>query len=349
MHIEQFIVLESEKIIDVMKRINENSQGIAFVCKNRKFQASVTDGDIRRYILKEGDLSKSVSEIANYHAISLKKGDEKLADSIMHELSITAIPILNDDDSIQDIRFLAKNNNLGDKVKKSLKIPVVIMAGGKGTRLKPYTDILPKPLIPVGDRTITEHIMDRFGEYNCKQYYMVVNYKKEFIKAYFRDNECQRDIEFVEESQYLGTGGGLRLLSGQIRETFFMSNCDIIVDADYDQILDSHRKHKNLVTMVCAKKNINIPYGTIQIDEQGNVQCMEEKPSLPYLVNTGFYIIEPEFLDMIPQNTFIHLTEIIDQCIQAKQKIGTFIIDEVAWMDMGQMDSMNDMRGRLGL
>lgn len=349
MNIEQFIVQEDEKIIDVMKKINENSHGIVFLCQNRRLQAAVTDGDIRRYILKDGDLSKAVSEIANYNVVFLNQEDEKLADSIMRQHSITAIPVLYKDGCIRDIHFLTEYTDLHVENKPSLELPVVIMAGGKGTRLKPYTDILPKPLIPVGDRAITEYIMDRFSEYNCKHCYMIVNYKKEFIKAYFHDNECPRDIEFIEESQYLGTGGGLKLLSGQINETFFMSNCDIIVNADYATILESHKQHKNMVTMVCAKKNISIPYGTIQIDEQGNVESMKEKPLLPYLVNTGFYVIEPEFLDMIPQNTFIHLTEIIEKSIQNKQRVGAYIIDEADWMDMGQMDSMGDMRGRLGL
>ena len=124
---------------------------------------------------------------------------------------------------------------------------VVILAGGKGTRLKPYTDILPKPLIPIGDQTITEHILDHFERYGCNRVLMIVNYMKNFIKSYFTDHDDKKDICFIEEKEFLGTGGGIRLLKEQIHETFFLTNCDILIDADYSEILSYHKKVKTLL------------------------------------------------------------------------------------------------------
>src|SRR5699024_5031742 len=120
------------------------------------------------------------------------------------------------------IHFLYDYKPIGNA---KLNVPVVIMAGGKGTRLYPYTQILPKPLIPIGDKTITEVIMDYFEAYGCKHFDMIVNYKKNFIKSFFIDNETKRDVSFIEEEEFLGTGGGLKLLEGRYKDTFFVTNC----------------------------------------------------------------------------------------------------------------------------
>ena len=221
------------------------------------------------------------------------------------------------------------------------------MAGGKGSRLKPYTDILPKPLIPINNITITEHIINHFAEYGCNNIYMVVNYKKEFIKAYFSDENEDGNIKFVDEENFGGTGGGLKLLPDEVLcSTFFMTNCDVLIEADYEKILEQHIKQKNIITMICAKKEIVIPYGTVEI--KGNsVVALNEKPKLSYLVNTGMYIIEPKFVNMIPKDAFIHITDIIDQCINNGERVGTYSINDNQWMDMGQLEELQKMKERM--
>ncbi|MDE6747484.1 MAG: nucleotidyltransferase, partial [Lachnospiraceae bacterium] len=176
---------------------------------------------------------------------------------------------------------------------------------------------------------------------------MIVNYKKDFIKAYYTDSEVQRDITFVEEEEYLGTGGGLRLLADKVEDTFFMSNCDILIDADYADILDYHKKSGNMITMVCAQKNFEIPYGTVTLNQDQQIVEMKEKPQFDYYVNTGFYIIEPSFVERIPQNTFIHITDVIEQCIARGDRVGSYLIQDDAWMDMGQFDELEKMKQRL--
>ena len=178
---------------------------------------------------------------------------------------------------------------------------------------------------------------------------MIVNYKKEFIKAYFQDSSYKDIIKFVDEKAFLGTGGGLRLMEGVINGTFFMSNCDILVNADYAEILAYHHREGNLITLVCARKEFSIPYGTITVSNNNCVTGLLEKPSNIYLINTGFYVIEPELLSRIPRDTFIHITEIIEMCIKEQGKVGTYIINDTDWMDMGQFDEMEKMKQKLGI
>lgn len=345
MNIQDFIVMEDSTVLEVMKRIDKNAKGIAFLCRNDQLVATVTDGDIRRYILKNGDLDKPIREIANYHPKYIV--NEEVVDYLayMKRYSITALPVVNKDHKILTIRFLYDNKPLRNS---NLDVPVVIMAGGKGTRLYPFTQILPKPLIPINDRTITEIIMDHFEAFGCRHFDMIVNYKKNFIKSFFLDNETKRDIDFIEESDYYGTGGGLRLLSGRYKDSFFVTNCDILVEEDYSEILKYHKEQGNIITIVSATKNTIIPYGTIELNAQGHVIKLVEKPSFSFLTNTGLYILEPAFLERIPENTFVHITELIQACIDRGEKVGIYPISEYAWMDMGQMEELERMRERLG-
>ncbi|MHB8129437.1 MAG: sugar phosphate nucleotidyltransferase [Mobilitalea sp.] len=345
MNLSDFLVTENKTVLDVMRVIDNNTKGIAFLSENECLLGVVTDGDIRRHILRKGNLNAPISEIANYKPKYVT--NENIVDYFvyMKKYSITALPVVNKDKKILTIRFLYDNKPLHNT---NMNVPVVIMAGGKGTRLYPYTQILPKPLIPIGDKTITEIIMDHFEAFGCKNFDMIVNYKKNFIKSFFVDNEIKRNIDFIEESDFYGTGGGLKLLEGRYTESFFVTNCDILVEEDYSDIMKYHKEQKNIITIVSAMKNITIPYGTIDLNTEGQVVNLVEKPSFSFLTNTGLYILEPRFLDKIPRNSFIHITDVIQSCIDQGEKVGIYPISEYAWMDMGQMEELEKMRERLG-
>lgn len=345
MNLNDFIVSESDSVIEVMKVIDNNTKGIAFICLERKLLGVVTDGDIRRYILKNGNLNEPIQKIANYSPKFIMKDEINNYAAYMKEHSITALPIVNKKMKMLSIRFLYDNQALRNT---DMNIPVVIMAGGKGTRLFPYTQILPKPLIPIGEKTITELIMDHFEAFGCKHFDMIVNYKKNFIKSFFIDNEQKRDVNFIDETEFLGTGGGLKLLEGRYDNSFFVTNCDIIIEEDYSEIMKYHKSENNIITIVSATKNVTIPYGTIDVSEMGHVIKINEKPKFTFLTNTGLYVVEPRFLDMIPSDTFIHITDIIQECIDKGEKVGIYPISEHAWMDMGQLEELEKMRERLG-
>ena len=340
MSFNKYIVSQQTTVLETMRVINKGAKGIAYICDNGFLQAVVTDGDIRRFILNQGCLSDTVATIANYKVKYISINSNISPKHYMQENAITSVPIVDAKGKLISIEFL-----YGERLYKNdkLNIPVVIMAGGKGTRLLPYTQVLPKPLIPIGDKTITEHIMNKFMQFSCKQFYMIVNYKRELIKAYFKEQDYKQSIEFVDEVEFLGTGGGLYLLKDKISSTFFMTNCDVLIKDDYSAMLEYHKNNNNIITIICAAKQINIPYGTIKVGNDGNVTALEEKPSINFITNTGMYIIEPKFLEYIQADTFIHITDVIEKCIKNKEKIGVYPISENAWMDMGEMNELDKM------
>lgn len=344
MEIRDFLVIPECSVLEAMRQINHNARGIVYVCEQGKLIGTVTDGDIRRYILRNGDLQDPVIKAVNTETKVLFEKDKSRAVEQMKFHKISSIPILDRDRRIKEICFAGES--ICQK-REALDVPVAIMAGGKGTRLYPYTQILPKPLIPIGDKTITEHIIERFMEYGCSQFDMIVNYKKNFIKSYFLDNENTININFIEETEFLGTGGGLKLLEGRYPSTFFMSNCDILIEEDYGEILKYHQEQKHIITMVCALKQIEIPYGTVEVSNTGRALRLKEKPEVSFITNTGLYVIEPEFLEEIPNQTFVHITDVIQQCIDKGKSVGVYPISEENWLDMGQIDELKKMQDAL--
>ena len=256
----------------------------------------------------------------------------------------TAIPVVDTDRTLVDIILTAKQSS---PVYPKLQVPVVIMAGGKGTRLDPYTRVLPKPLIPVGDLPIIEHIMQQFEQYVCQDFHIIVNYKKQLIKAYFNENERHYQVSWYDEGSPLGTGGGLSLLKGKIQQTFFLTNCDILLRNNYADILRFHRQNGNIITVVGAYKKLTIPYGVLEIGEGGVMEEIREKPELSFLTNTGMYLVEPEVLEDIPDNTVLGFPDIIEGQRQKGRKVAVYPVDEDAWMDMGQLSELERMRKRL--
>lgn len=346
---EDILIDSSISIREAIKRLDITAKKILIVVEDRKLIGTVTDGDIRRWILKNGDFSLDVSNIMNTKPTCINISEKEHAKKIMLEKQIEAVPIVDNENRIIDIEFLndkLKNINIRGN---NISTPVVIMAGGKGTRLYPYTKILPKPLIPIGDMSIIERIINRFLDIGCNMFYLTVNYKKNMIKAYFDEISKSYEIKYVEEQKFLGTAGSLSLVKKNINETFFLSNCDILVEADYLDILKYHKEQNNLITMVTSLKNYRIPYGVIKLNNDGRVIDTVEKPEYNYLVNTGFYVLEPEVLNDIPENTFFHITDLIDKYISEGKRVGTYPITENSWLDMGEIKEMNRMIERLNL
>lgn len=340
---------ENMSIRQSIKRLDETGRKILLVTTNDNILlGTITDGDIRRWILQSGNFEEKVTKIMNVQPTVLDVKEKYKAKKVMDEKCISALPLVNDKNMVVDIVFLNEKYNDESNYNK-ISNSVVIMAGGKGTRLYPYTKILPKPLIPIGEKTIIERIMDNFEKAGCNKFYITINYKKNMIKAYLGEKRKKYEVEYVEEEKFLGTGGSLALLKGKINEPFFVSNCDILVDADYYDILKYHKEEKNMITMVTSLKNYVIPYGVIKLDNTGRVIDTVEKPEMDYLVNSGLYILEPECLNDIPQNEFFHITDLINMYLKKGIKVGTYPITENAWLDMGEFKEMDRMFERLNL
>lgn len=347
MNIQDIIINEEISIRQAAKVLDKTAKQVLLITEDNKLKAVLTDGDIRRWILKSGDLSAPVKEIANYSPKYITETERYKAKRLMKKYSISSIPVVSIEGEVKSIIFWNDLDMSSVEKKPSLDIPVVIMAGGLGTRLYPYTKILPKPLIPIGDIPIVERIINRFKGFGCNEYYLTVNYKKNMIKAYFEEVVKNYNIYYIEEDKPLGTGGSLYFLKDKIKSTFFVSNCDILIDSDYEAMYDYHKENKNFITMVCAVKNMVIPYGVVNLNNEGNIQSMVEKPEYSFLTNTGMYIIEPEALQLIKEDTFIHLPDIAKECMDKGMKVGVYPITERAWMDMGQPDEMQEMMKRL--
>lgn len=344
MDVQDFLIDEESTMIEAMNQLDKVAKKVLFVTRDGKFTAALTDGDIRRWILKKGNLDAKIKYMANYNPKFIYLKDKAQAKEYMKRKSIEAVPIVDEN---MNIISVASWTDEEYKTKKNLDIPVVIMAGGLGTRLYPYTKILPKPLIPIGEIPIAEHIINKFHKSGCKNFYLIVNHKKNMIKAYFNEIEKDYSVAYIDEDKPLGTGGGLSLLKGKIDTTFILSNCDILIEEDYEKIYEYHKKEKNLITMICSLKNIKIPYGVIEIGENGEIDSMREKPEISFFTNTGCYIGEPEVISGLKEEEDIGFPDIIEKYKNAGEKIGIYPISENSWMDMGQPDGMEEMRKRL--
>lgn len=350
--LNDFIGDESMSILEVMEKIDKNASGALFIeDKEGRLSGCITDGDIRRWILKAGNLKINVCKVMNKSPKYIFEEETYKAAKIMKDEVITTLPVINNKRSIVDIIVLNKNDvfaeNDNEQILKS--VPIVIMAGGKGTRLYPYTKILPKPLIPIGDTPIVERIIDYFVEYGVKKYYMTVNYKKGMIKSYFNDLQPDYKIEYIEEPKALGTGGSIKLIKQKFDKPIFVINCDAIILADYDKVYEYHLKLGNTITMVSALKNITVPYGVIHSGDNGEIISMEEKPKLSYFVNTGMYIINPETIDLIPNDTVFHMTQLVDKVMKNGGKVGMYPVSEDSFLDMGEFGEMKRMEEKLNI
>lgn len=340
-----FFVRKDLVILEALKKINNAGARTVFCVERGVLIGVLTDSDVRRWIIGGGALDALVEEVMNVSPIYLYQQERYKAEQIFREKNIDAIPIVDKRMGIIDIltwadlRTHRKHSRLG--------LPVVMMAGGKGTRLYPYTKILPKPLIPMGELPIAEHIINQFYDYGCRNFFLIVNHKKNMIKAYFNEIEKDYSITFVEEEKPLGTGGGLSLLKNKVYETFILTNCDILIQEDFSQIYKYHKDNDNVITMICAIQNVQIPYGVVNLGEANHIESMEEKPNINFYTNTGCYIVEPEVIDSIEVGDAIGFPDIIEKYRVTGRNVGAYVIGEDAWLDMGQMDGLEKMQKRL--
>ena len=343
-NLQMFLGKKDLTVSEAMQKIDKNTSGILFlVDDNRRLVGCVTDGDVRRYLLSGGQMTGSAIDAANLNPRVAKTMDE--AKSLYHKKNYIVIPVIDENGTVVDL--YSGDPDIQKKDRTPLNIPVVINAGGRGTRLDPYTRVLPKPLIPVGDLPIIELIMQEYQSYSCNDFHIIVNYKRDLMKAYFADNERHYDITWYDEEKPLGTGGGLSLLRGKFSDTFFFANCDALLTANYESMVKFHKGNGNTVTMVCAYKNINIPYGVVDIGTNGVIKKMREKPLLSFLTNTGIYIVEPEVVDDIEDDIAIGFPEVIERERLKGRKVAVFPVSENDWMDMGQISELEKMRVKL--
>lgn len=334
-------IVDSEKtIIQTMKLMDDGFTKSLIVFEKERFLGIITNGDLQRAIIAKVPFETPILKVVDnktkrYACVS---DDREKIKMWMLEKRAEFMPILDENGYLADVIFwndLFSDDKIEDNRKK-IDLPVVIMAGGKGTRLKPITNVIPKPLVPVGEKTILEVILDQFESIGCHKFYMSVNYKADMMKYYLRQLPHQYDIEFFQEDKPLGTIGSVSLLKGIITTPFFVSNCDSINEQDYRDVYDYHIENHNDLTIVTMVKSFKIPYGVIETGEDGLMVSLSEKPELTYQVNTGVYILNPSCIEEIPEGEFFHITHLMEKIKARGGRVGCFPVSEQAWKDMGE-------------
>lgn len=338
--ISRFLITPGITVRAAMKLLDSSHNKILFLTDNEgQLIGSLSDGDIRRWILSEGNLEEDVKHVCHKKPYAID--DSYNLESVKKEIQknkFTAVPIVDDRSRVIDILFW--NEVFRDQPekleRKRLDSPVIIMAGGQGTRLEPFTKILPKPLIPIGDKTIIEVIINKFLDYHVENFYLSLNYKAKIIKSYFEELQPKYKITYLYEDKPLGTAGGLKQLEGKIANDILITNCDIIIEADYANLIKHHKEQKNDITLVASLKQYIIPYGICEIENGGSLTAIIEKPEYNFLVSTGMYIVNHKVLKYIPKNQLYHITHLIEEVKNNNGKVGIYPISENSWIDTGE-------------
>jgi len=348
----RFTINTHKTIKQALLSMNINNKKVLVLSDHGEYSGVVSIGDIQRALLNDNSLDTPLCAICRPASETTFKfvGDSMaVIKARMVKDRIELMPIVDEAMNLHDIIIWEEffEGSIAPS-KMAIQVPVVVMAGGLGTRLKPLTNIIPKALVPVFEKPIVQDIIDRLNEQGATRFFLTVNYKSDMIENYFRDlGELPYSIEYLHETVARGTAGSLNLLAGKINETFIVTNCDIILDQDYSDILDYHQSSRNDITVVGAIKNFDVPYGVLHTRKGGALSRIEEKPEKSYLVNTGFYVLEPQVLNEIPKDDFFHMTHLIEKVLDRGGKVGVFPVNESSWLDMGDWYEFDKMRGKL--
>ncbi len=341
----------NEPILKAIKQMDEVRRKLLIVTENGEYSTVVSIGDIQRGLIRNQNFNAKISDVLREDVIFAKDTDslEEVKETMI-SLRTEFMPIVDTDGRLKDILFW---NDLFDEKRKeskgNLNLPVVIMAGGKGTRLRPITNIIPKPLIPLGEKPIVQLIIEKFVEMGADSFHISVNYKADMIENYFNNiKDRGYDMHYFTEDKPLGTAGSLHLLKDKIDRTFFVSNCDIIIEQDYNEVYEYHKKNRNELTLVAAIKQYNIPYGTLEMGQDGLLKELKEKPELTFFVNAGMYIVEPHLLADIPENEFFHITHLMEKIIARGGRVGVFPVSEQSWSDIGEWQEYRQTLQKFG-
>lgn len=319
--------------------MDELDRKLLIVFDGKKYFGLLSIGDIQRGIIRNVQLDQPVETVMRKNIRVARPDDDKDAvRKMMVEFRTEMMPVVDEENNLVDVFFW--EDEFTERMQpegNDLKVPVVIMAGGFGSRLKPLTNIIPKPLVPIGDKPILEIIIDGFNKLGVTEFHLSVNYKHEMIRYYFDHlKEKKYSLNYFMEDKPLGTAGSISLLKDVLKSTFFVSNCDILIDQDYRDIYNYHKESGNEITLVGSLKHHKIPYGTLEMGEGGRLISMKEKPEITYVINSGMYVLEPSVIKEIPDDTFFHITELIEKVRARGGKVGVFPVSEKSWFDIGE-------------
>ena len=334
--IESLMLDSSASISDAIRTINDGRAQVALVIDaTSRLLGTITDGDVRRALLRGGTLQTSVEEImfTDFRHVNLS-ATENDALQLMIRHSIQHVPALDSDGRVGRL-FL-----LDDLVSPKRRTnPVVIMAGGEGRRLRPLTNSRPKPMLKVGGRSLLEIILRNCIEAGFSDFYIAVNYLKHQIMEHFGDGSAWGiRIEYLEETEPLGTAGALSLLPEKPEEPFLVINGDVLTRVDFGLLLKFHDEHQSSASICVREHTTQIPYGVIHM-ENLNVLSLQEKPVLTHYINAGIYLLDPEMTELVPRDQFFDMPQLLEKALEKKLTVAAFPIHEY-WLDVGHPETL---------
>jgi NDP-sugar pyrophosphorylase family protein len=289
---------------------------------------TLTDGDSRRALIAGASVNDTIDKVMlrNFRFMRLDDIDNVLEIRHQKQMKMKLVPILDEERHIVDIINL-------EKYKTRLPIDAVLMAGGKGERLRPLTEKTPKPLLPVGSKAIIDHNVDRLISYGIQHINVTVNYLKEQIEEHYQKPRNGVKIETVREPKFLGTIGSVKFVSSFYNDTVLVMNSDLFTNIDYEDFFLHFQQHEAEMSVAAVPYNVSIPYGILDLDGR-NIHGLIEKPKYTYYANAGIYLIKRRALKEIPDETFFNATDFVEKLIAAGKKVIRYPLN-VTWIDIG--------------
>ena len=331
------IEISSDKNLEfVIDKLNKNLIKTCFVLKNKKLIGSVTDGDIRRSILKNISKKTPIKEIMNKKPMKINNSDKNFINKLSKYVAkkkIYIFPVVNKNN--QYLGFIDYDRKYINVSSISNRYDVVIMAGGFGKRLRPLTKNKPKPLVELDTQPILEKIIEQFKNQGFWNFHISVNHMANQIIDYFGDGEKWGvKIQYLKEKEKLGTAGALSLLSKKANCPIIVMNADLLTSVKFKHFVDFHFEQDSFASMAVREYEFNVPFGVLNL-EQENITNIQEKPSQKFFVNAGIYVLSPQVLDILEPGKHIDMTQLFSKLIEMKKKVVAFPIREY-WLDIGQ-------------
>lgn len=346
MELEKYIIGERVSIIEALKKLNNLSGGTSMTLfvtdESGKVLGTLTDGDIRRSLINGAGPETELKEVMHRDFMALR-GTEITVKEIrrLRECRVTLVPRLDEDGKIIQIYDFSVQNSL-------LPIDAVLMAGGKGERLRPLTNDTPKPLLKLGDKCIIDYNIEALARNGISHISVTTNYLADLIADHFSKPVAGVSVQCVKEPCRLGTIGSLSLVEGMKNDTVLLMNSDLFTNINYEEMFLSHQESGADVTVAVTPYMVSVPFAIFRTDENGDVKALEEKPTYNYYANAGIYMIKRELLSIIPTGEYYDATDFLEDVIAQGRKVRQFPINGI-WIDIGSPADFRHAQDLIGL